>query len=328
MGNNNKSLWFRCFGAEGFLFFRLMAKNLPYFKFIVTEWLTGDITFEDLSVQGLFVNVCALYWQRECKLTTEDINRRYKNPELLKQLIGRYLKVKNGNVSIKFLDEQFGEFEFISKRNSKNGKNGGRPKLDPIEVPKSEIDNDVKDSELQKATALSGFEVANPDESEDKAKKSHIEKEKEKELDKEEEEEKIKNKKEILPKDSILPEMVKIWFEWYEFNFQVKPKFSKVDGAKLKSIRIYLESVISAKQSLTDELLYDGFRIVLEYSLKHEFVSKNLSLAIIDMKMNEIIALTMKRTDKGSKQNDAMQEALRISELKYNKDNGIRNLEH
>lgn len=130
------------------------------------------------------------------------------------------------------------------------------------------------------------------------------------------------------PKDLIFTEMVKIWFDWYEFNFQVKPKFSKVDGTKIKSIRTYLESLISAKQPLTDELLYDGFKIVLEYSLKHEFVSKNVSLQIIEMKLNEIIALTTKRpSNKSSKQDDAMLEAKRISELKYNKDNGIRNLE-
>lgn len=130
------------------------------------------------------------------------------------------------------------------------------------------------------------------------------------------------------PKDLIFTEMVKIWFDWYEFNFQLKPKFSKVDGIKIKSIRTYLESVISAKQPLTDELLYDGFKIVLEYSLKHEFVSKNVSLQIIEMKLNEIIALTTKRpSNKSSKQDDAMLEAKRISELKYNKDNGIRNLE-
>ena len=130
------------------------------------------------------------------------------------------------------------------------------------------------------------------------------------------------------PKDLIFTEMVKIWFDWYEFNFQLKPKFSKVDGIKIKSIRTYLESVISAKQPLTDELLFDGFKIVLEYSLKHEFVSKNVSLQIIEMKLNEIIALTTKRpSNKSSKQDDAMLEAKRISELKYNKDNGIRNLE-
>lgn len=130
------------------------------------------------------------------------------------------------------------------------------------------------------------------------------------------------------PKDLIFTEMVKIWFDWYEFNFQFKPKFSKVDGIKIKSIRTYLESVISAKQPLTDELLFDGFKIVLKYSLKHEFVSKNVSLQIIEMKLNEIIALTTKRpSNKSSKQDDAMLEAKRISELKYNKDNGIRNLE-
>lgn len=130
------------------------------------------------------------------------------------------------------------------------------------------------------------------------------------------------------PKDLIFTEMVKIWFDWYEFNFHVKPKFNDTDGAKIKSIRTHLESLISAKQPLTDELLYDGFKIVLEYSLKHEFVSKNVSLQIIEMKLNEIIALTTKRpSNKSSKQDDAMLEAKRISELKYNKDNGIRNLE-
>lgn len=40
-----------------------MAKDLPYFKFIVNEWITGDITLEDLNVQGLFINLCAWYWQ-------------------------------------------------------------------------------------------------------------------------------------------------------------------------------------------------------------------------------------------------------------------------
>lgn len=134
-------------------------------------------------------------------------------------------------------------------------------------------------------------------------------------------------KNEIKEKDLIFTEMVKIWFDWYEFNFHVKPKFNDKDGLKIKSIRTYLEAVISAKQPLTDELLYDGFKIILEYSLKHEFVSKNVSLQIIDMKINEIIALTTKRpNDKNTKQNDAMLEAIRISQQKYNTD-GIRTLD-
>ena len=54
--------------------FILMAKGLPYFKFTPSEWLTGNICFEPLEVQGLFINICALYWQRDGQLSIEDIN--------------------------------------------------------------------------------------------------------------------------------------------------------------------------------------------------------------------------------------------------------------
>ena len=56
-----------------------MAKNFPYFKFTATEWLTGDIVYESLELQGLFINVCAVYWQRDGKLTIEDLIKRYKD---------------------------------------------------------------------------------------------------------------------------------------------------------------------------------------------------------------------------------------------------------
>lgn len=105
-----------------------MAKNFPYFKFISTEWMTGDIVYESLAVQGLFINICALYWQRNGELSLEDINKRYKAPEELKELTDRFFSVNDGLVSIKFLDEQLEEANHISKTNSENGKKGGRPK--------------------------------------------------------------------------------------------------------------------------------------------------------------------------------------------------------
>ncbi len=80
-----------------------MAKNFPYFKFTATEWLTGDIVYESLELQGLFINVCALYWQRDGKLTIEDLIRRYKNESLINQLIDRYIWNEQGNIFIKFL---------------------------------------------------------------------------------------------------------------------------------------------------------------------------------------------------------------------------------
>ena len=99
-----------------------MAKNFPYFKFTVSEWMTGDIVFESLSTQGLFINICALYWQRDGNLTIEDINKRYKNPIELSDLINRFVEVENDIISIKFLDEQLIDANHVSKVNSENGK--------------------------------------------------------------------------------------------------------------------------------------------------------------------------------------------------------------
>lgn len=105
-----------------------MAKNFPYFKFTATEWLTGDIVFESLELQGLFINVCAVYWQRDGKLTIEDLIKRYKNEDLINELIDKYIWSNNGNILIKFLDEQLIEANHISKVNSENGKKGAEAK--------------------------------------------------------------------------------------------------------------------------------------------------------------------------------------------------------
>lgn len=101
-----------------------MAKNFPYFKFIATEWLTGDIVYENFDVQGLFINVCALYWQRDGKLSIEDITKRYKNEYLIQSLSGRFFSVNDGFITIGFLDEQLIDANHISKTNSENGKKG------------------------------------------------------------------------------------------------------------------------------------------------------------------------------------------------------------
>lgn len=103
-----------------------MAKGLPYFKFIVTEWLTGDIVYESFEVQGLFINICSVYWQRDGKLTVDDIEKRYNKPNALDSLLGRFISVSDGFISISFLDEQLVERHHVSKVNSTNGSLGGR----------------------------------------------------------------------------------------------------------------------------------------------------------------------------------------------------------
>jgi hypothetical protein len=104
-----------------------MAKNLPYFKFTVAEWLTGDIFYEPFNVQGVFISICALYWQRNGILMVDDINKRLRNPSELELLKGKFLTIKDGFIFISFLDEQLTERKPKAEQNKINGSKGGRP---------------------------------------------------------------------------------------------------------------------------------------------------------------------------------------------------------
>jgi hypothetical protein len=110
-----------------------MAKGLPYFKFIVTDWLTGDIVFEDLETQGLFINICAIYWQRDGDLSVQDIEKRFKCSDRLAKLSDRFISVDDDQISIRFLDEQLHERGHVSEKNSKNGKLGALARANKTE---------------------------------------------------------------------------------------------------------------------------------------------------------------------------------------------------
>lgn len=112
-----------------------MAKELPYFKFEPAEYLTKDISFCSISAQGLFINICSYYWQRQCSLTLEQISRRFNYPNELDELIDEgIIDVTDNTISIKFLDNQLTDVSEKSKTNSINGSKGGRPKKNPIET--------------------------------------------------------------------------------------------------------------------------------------------------------------------------------------------------
>lgn len=131
-----------CWGIGGYLEpdmgLLFMAKGFPYFKFTSSEWLTGDIVFEDMSTQGLFINICAIYWQRDGILQFADIEKRFSAiieitelKRIIARLTDRFIWVNSENpdyFNIKFIDEQLGEISELSKQNSENGKKGGRPK--------------------------------------------------------------------------------------------------------------------------------------------------------------------------------------------------------
>jgi len=108
-----------------------MAKELPYFKFITSEWLDGEITIEDLETQGLFINICALYWSKEGRLSFSKIKKRFRfaTEESFNSLVEEgFIDVEEDFISISFLNEQLEERVSKSLTNSQNGKLGGRPR--------------------------------------------------------------------------------------------------------------------------------------------------------------------------------------------------------
>ena len=221
----------------GFLIY--MAKNFPYFKFTSSEWLTGDIVFEDLETQGLFINICAIYWQRDGELLIEDIQKRFekslgksKLSECLAKLSDRFLSVNdenNGLIAIKFLDEQLVSVWETSHKNSLNGAKGGQSNAKRIK--------DLK--------ANSSDRLANS--SEEKQKREEEEK-KRKELEKRKEEEKKKFTPptifeviQYFKEKDFSEDLGKRAFEFYDTANWIDSKGNKVKNWKQKMLSVWLK---------------------------------------------------------------------------------------
>ena len=117
-----------------------MAKELPYFQFEPAEYLTKDVSFCSLSAQGLFINICAYYWQRQCDLTREQFLRRFNFINEFEELIKEgVIDVIDGIIKIKFLDNQYIKATEFSKEQSRKGSLGGRPKKPNESQTKAEI---------------------------------------------------------------------------------------------------------------------------------------------------------------------------------------------
>ena len=100
-----------------------MAKEIPFFKFFVGEWANGDITAENYKTQGVFINICSIYWTKEGELSEVFLRKKIKaNKEISLLIDSEIIKVENKNIVISFLDEQLSECEDIRVKNSKAGK--------------------------------------------------------------------------------------------------------------------------------------------------------------------------------------------------------------
>jgi len=100
-----------------------MAKEIPYFKFFIGEWANGDITCESYEAQGIFINICSIYWAKLGNLTEVHIRKKFKCDEAINELIeASIIKIEDGKVIINFLDEQLSEDQLLRRVKSAGGK--------------------------------------------------------------------------------------------------------------------------------------------------------------------------------------------------------------
>lgn len=109
--------------------FFLVAKELPYFQFEPAQYLTGNIQFCSLEAQGLFSNICSIYWQRECELTKDQLYRKFSQHELINELIQeKVIKLDGQKIIISFLFTQYITISGIKQKLSDAGKKGADKK--------------------------------------------------------------------------------------------------------------------------------------------------------------------------------------------------------
>ena len=110
-----------------FLFYKIMAKELPYFKFEPNQWENGNIQICSREDKGLFIDLCSMYWTRlgdvPFKLAVNKLcgGNASAFDSLMRENI---FTVINDLICIDYLNEQLSDFDETSKINSKNAREG------------------------------------------------------------------------------------------------------------------------------------------------------------------------------------------------------------
>ena len=104
-----------------------MAKESPYFRFYPAEWFAGDITMQEMEHRGVFIELCAYYWQKDCDLTLAKAKQRFSKYQASVDLLleSGIFTVNAQMLTIAFLDEQYERALELSQKRSKQGRLGG-----------------------------------------------------------------------------------------------------------------------------------------------------------------------------------------------------------
>ncbi len=106
-----------------------MGKHTPFFKFDSSAWLGGSIQFTDLASKGLFIDLCALYWesQKPIKIDTKFKVRIRCDEGTLSDLLGTLsdldiIAQSEHGITIPFLDSLMSDRNEWLKKCSESGK--------------------------------------------------------------------------------------------------------------------------------------------------------------------------------------------------------------
>jgi hypothetical protein len=134
-----------------------MAKDIPYFKFYINEWINGDITLEEMEIQGVFINICSYYWSKDCELNLSNLKKKFRGYESKIDVLiqSGIIKVDNEKIVIMFLNEQLQSKAVQKITNRDNGSKGGRPKKTTEEKPNGLfLETESKAKENQNVTNI------------------------------------------------------------------------------------------------------------------------------------------------------------------------------
>ena len=125
-GSDGFYFWWRGSFLEG----NEMSKELPYFRFTAFEWLNDDISLEDYQTKGVFIDVCAYYWFKDCSITKAMLEKRFSAVIPVIELLfeSGIIKFRNGDdfIEISFLNKQFDELSELRKQRQSAGSKGGK----------------------------------------------------------------------------------------------------------------------------------------------------------------------------------------------------------
>ena len=121
-----------------------MAKELPFFKFEVSEWAFGRIQKQPLATQGVFINLCCKYWHKLGELTWEDACLDFGDDHIIALEKHKIIGKDGDFIFIKFLDKQFDECQETSSKNRIAGFASAaaraKRKLTPVQHPLESVE--------------------------------------------------------------------------------------------------------------------------------------------------------------------------------------------